>query len=113
MTSLSNAADNGEKARTRVNWVLALMTVPGAAIVMLFSLGAAMSTDACGHDRCPSLGGGISFDVLFYGPPVVALLVIIGTVFSAKRRAGAVVPLGGMALLVIDVAILAVTVAQY
>jgi hypothetical protein len=107
------AHDDGGKTRFRVNWVLALLTVPGAAIVMLFALGAVMSTDSCTGSRCPQLGAGIGFDVLFYGPPVVALLVISTSVLTAKRRAGIAVPLCGLALLIADVAILAASVAQY
>lgn len=107
-----SSGDDGAKARARVNWVLALLTVPGAAIVMLFALGAVMSTDSCTQQRCPKLGGGINFDVLFYGPPLVALLVIVTSVFTAKRRTGFLVPLAGLALLIGDVAILAASVAQ-
>ena len=102
----------GTKARLWVNWVLALLTVPGAAIVMLFALGAVMSTDACSDSRCPNLGAGIDFGVLFYGAPVVALVVLVVSVFTAKRRFGIAVPLVGLALLAADVAVLAVTVAQ-
>ncbi|OBK20112.1 hypothetical protein [Mycobacterium asiaticum] len=99
-------------ARARVNWVLALLTVPGAAIVMLFALGAVMSTDSCTQSQCPNLGLGINFDVLFYGPPVVALLVIVASVFTAKRRVGFLVPVVGLVLLVADVAILAASVPR-
>jgi hypothetical protein len=112
-TDPTQGTDEGGNAGVRVNWVLALLTVPAAAIVMLFALGAVMSTDSCSGDRCSNLGGGINFDVLFYGPPAVAVLVIIASVFTAKRRAGIAVPLVGLALLVIDVAVLAATVAQY
>ncbi|MHA7650064.1 hypothetical protein ACX9NE_10000 [Mycobacterium sp. ML4] len=112
-TDPARHGDEGGNTRSRVHWVLALLTVPAAAIVMLFALGAVMSTDSCTEDRCPHLGAGLSFDFLFYGPPVVALLVIVGSVFTAKRRAGIAVPLVGLALLVADVAILAFTVAQY
>ncbi|MFV8319112.1 hypothetical protein [Mycobacterium sp. 23] len=112
-TDPTQHGDDGEKARSRVNWVLALLTVPGAAIVMLFALGAVMSTDSCAQNRCPRLGGGISFDVFFYGPPLVAVLVIVTSVFTAKRHGGIAVPLVGLALLVTDVAILAASVAQY
>lgn len=108
----TDPTDDG-KSRARVNWVLALLTVPAAAIVMLFALGAVMSTDSCNDSRCPNLGAGISFDVLFYGPPVVALLVIAASVFTAKRRGGVAVPLGGLALLVADVVVLAASVAQF
>lgn len=105
-------ADAAGKARARVNWVLALVTVPAAAIVMLFALGAVMSTDSCTDRRCPGLSAGINFDVLFYAPPTVAVLVIVASVFTAKRRAGIAVPLGALALLVVDVGILAAMVVQ-
>ena len=96
-----------------VNWGLALTTVPAAAIVMLFALGAVMSTDACVDNSCPGLGrGGIDFGVAFYGAPAVALVVIFLSFFTAKRKGGVVVPMCGWALLVADVAIMAATVAQ-
>ncbi|MBW0018472.1 MAG: hypothetical protein JO236_13130 [Mycobacterium sp.] len=103
----------GGPGRSTINWVLALLTVPGAAIVMLFALGAVMSTDGCSGHQCPNLGfGGIDFGVLFYGAPVVALAVIAVSFFTAKRPRGIAVPLVGLALLVADVAMLALTVAQ-
>jgi hypothetical protein len=96
-----------------VNWALAICTVPGAAIVMLFALGAVMSTDACSDRACPNLGrGGIDFGVAFYGAPVVAFGVIVLSFFTAKRRGGIAVPLCGWALLIADVAIMAATVAR-
>ncbi|MGA8249119.1 MAG: hypothetical protein WBW75_26825 [Mycobacterium sp.] len=95
-----------------VNWGLALTTVPSAAIVMLFALGAVMSTDACTDHSCPGLGRGIDFGVAFYGAPAVALVVIFVSFFTAKRRGGIAVPLCGWALLVADVAIMAATVAR-
>jgi hypothetical protein len=96
-----------------VNWGLALTTVPAAAIVMLFALGAVMNTDACVDNGCSGLGrGGIDFGVAFYGAPAVALVVIFVSFFTAKRKGGVVVPMCGWALLVADVAIMAATVAQ-
>jgi hypothetical protein len=95
-----------------VNWGLALTTVPAAAIVMLFALGAVMSTANCGERSCPNLGrGGIDFGIAFYGAPVVALVVIVVSCFTAKRRGGLVVPVCGWALLVAEVAVMAATVA--
>lgn len=47
-TGLGSATDPAhvdEETRSWVNWVLALLTVPGAAIVMLYTLGAVMSAD--------------------------------------------------------------------
>ncbi|SRR5271166_1577335 len=95
-----------------VNWGLALATVPAAAIVMLFALGAVMSTDGCSDRNCPSLGrGGIDFGVAFYGAPAVAVVVIVISFFTAKRRGGIAVPLIGGALLVADVALMAAAVS--
>ena len=102
-----------ERFWPRVNWGLAICTVPAAAMVMLFALGAVMSTDACSDKACPNLGrGGIDFNVAFYGAPVVAFVVIVLSFFTAKHRGGIVVPLCGWALLVADVAVMAVAVAQ-
>ncbi|OBI46577.1 hypothetical protein [Mycobacterium colombiense] len=97
---------------TWINWGLALATVPAAALVMLFALGAVMSTDGCSDRSCPNLGhGGIDFGVAFYGAPAVAVVVIVISFFTAKRRGGIAVPLCGWALLIIDVALMAASVA--
>ena len=96
-----------------VNWGVALSTVPAAAIVMLFALGAVMSTDGCAAHSCQTLGhGGIDFGVAFYGAPLVAFVVIVISFFTAKRRKGIVVPLFGWVLLVADVAVMAISVAN-
>lgn len=95
-----------------VNWGLALALVPAAAIVMLFALGAVMGTAGCSDGSCPNLGhGGIDFGVAFYGAPAVAVIVIVISFVTAKRRGGIAVPLFGWALLVADVALMAVRVA--
>ncbi|OCB24809.1 hypothetical protein A5675_24700 [Mycobacterium malmoense] len=95
-----------------VNWGLALATVPAAAIVMLFALGAVMSTDGCSERSCPNLGhGGIDFGVAFYGAPAVAVVVIVISLFTAKRRGGIAVPLCGWALLIADVVLMAASVS--
>jgi hypothetical protein len=114
-TTLVTQGDTGRGGRVRlwVNWVLALLTVPGAAVVLIFALGAVMSTAACNDRQCPNLGpSGIGWGVLFYGAAVVALLAIVISFFTARRRWGIVVPLCGWALLIADIVILAVTVAQ-
>lgn len=96
----------------RVNWALALSTLVAAPVVMLFALGGLMSAHACSHRGCPNFGrGGIDFNVAFYGAPVVAAIVILLSFFTAKRRGGILVPLFGWALLILDVALMAVTVS--
>lgn len=115
-TSAAGPARTGDRGRNVwpwVNWGLALATVPAAAIVMLFALGAVMSADGCSDRSCPNLShGGIDFGVAFYGAPAVAVVVIVLSFFTARRRAGIVVPLGGWALLIADVALLAVSVSS-
>lgn len=93
-----------------VNWCLALGTVPAAAIVMLFALGAAMSADGCGDASCSGRTG-IDFGVAFYGAPAVAVVVIAISFGTAGRRGGVGVPLLGWALLIADVALMAASVA--
>ena len=105
--------DSRSRVRLWVNWVLALLTIPAAAVVLVFALGAVMSTAGCNDKQCPNLGpGGISFGVLFYGAPVVALAAIVITFFTARRRWGIAVPLTALALLIADIVIVATTVAQ-
>jgi hypothetical protein len=111
--SASSGTDRSNRLRFWVNWALALLTVVGAGVVMVYALGAVMSTAACSDKQCPKLGpNGISFDVLFYGAPVVAAVTIVVSFFTAQRRWGFVVPLVALALLIGDITTLAVTVAQ-
>lgn len=107
------AAIDNARLRFWVNWVLAMLTVLAAAVVMVFALGAVMSTAACSDKQCPNLGpSGIGFGVLFYGAPVVAGLAVAVSFFTARRRWGIVVPVLALAFLIVDITIVAVTVAQ-
>jgi hypothetical protein len=99
---------DGSPRRAWVTWVLALLTVPAAAAVMIIGIGAAMSVAACSRPQCPDLGpSGLLYGVLLYGAPVVAVLTIALTFMMATRRWGVAVPLGGLALLLADVAVMA------
>jgi hypothetical protein len=92
--------------RVWVTWALAALTVPAAALVMIFDLGAAVSTAACSGAQCPALGPhGLGYGVLLYGAPVIAVLTIVATFLVATRRRGFLVPLWGLALLLCDVAL--------
>lgn len=96
----------------RLNWVLALSTLAAAPVVMLFALGGEMSAHSCSRRGCPSYGrGGIDFNVAFYSAPAVAAVVVLLSFVTAKRRGGIIVPLLGWALLILDVALMAVTVS--
>lgn len=112
-TALTGNLDRSKRLRLWLNWALALLTVLGAGAVMLFALGSVMSTAACSDKQCPNLGpNGISFDLLFYGPPVVAALTVIASFFTARRRWGIMIPVVALALLGADIGILAATVAK-
>jgi hypothetical protein len=112
-SGVPGSPDRGERLRLWVNWLLALFTVVGAAVVVVYFFGAVMSTAGCGVKQCQHLGPNwISPDVLLYGPPVVAALTIVVSFFTARRRWGVAVPICALALLIADVTILAVTVAQ-
>jgi hypothetical protein len=94
------------RPRVWVNWALALLTAPAAALVMIFDVGAAVSTAACSGARCPALGPhGLGYGVLLYGAPVIAVLTIVASFFTATRRRGFLVPLWGLVLLLCDVAV--------
>jgi hypothetical protein len=107
-----DSAGRTPRARLWVNWALALLTGVGAGVVMAVALGAVMSTAACSDKACPNLGGGISFDVLYYGAPAVAVVTIVLSIFTARRRWGLVVPVTALALLIADAAVIVTTVAQ-
>ncbi|HEX7322975.1 MAG TPA: hypothetical protein VF299_08590 [Mycobacterium sp.] len=95
---------------TWVNWVLTLSTAAAAALVMTYALSGALSVGGCSTAGCPDLGANAPvFNMLFYGAAVVAVAVMLGSFFTARRPAGIILPLSGWALLVADVAALAVT----
>jgi hypothetical protein len=103
-----DANDPSRGRRAIANWALALLTVPAAALIMVFAVGAAMSFAACSA-QCPNLGpDGIVYGVLFYGAPVIAGLTIVASFFTAFRRRGFLVPLIGLALLLADFAAIAI-----
>jgi len=67
-----------------------------------------MSTAACSTPECPKPTGFV-YGLLTYGAPVVALVAIVVSFFTAGHRRGFLVPLCAWALLIIDVGLLAAT----
>lgn len=95
--------------RAWVNWALALLTVPAALVVVVLAVGAAVSVAACSGAQCPNLGPhGLLYGVLLYGAPAVSVLTIVVSFFTAKLRLGLLVPLCALALLLADIAGMAV-----
>ena len=96
--------DQARTIRLWVNWVAALLTAGGAALVMVFATGAVVSTAACSAGECPDLGpNAIMFGVMYYGPPVVAAVTILLSFVTAGRPRGFIVPLVGWCLIAVDV----------
>ncbi|TPG32873.1 hypothetical protein EAH80_18070 [Mycobacterium hodleri] len=83
-----------------VSWALALLTIPGAALVMLFAAGQEMGNAGCTDEVCRHAGpDGFWFTLLSYGAPIVAVVTLALSYFTAKKRCGIAVPLIGLALL--------------
>jgi hypothetical protein len=109
----SGGPDRSRRTRLWVNWSLALLAVVGAAVAVVYFFSAVMSTAGCSASTCRHAEPNwISPNVVLYGPPVVAALTVVVSFFTARRRWGFVVPVFALAVLIGDVATLAVTVAQ-
>jgi hypothetical protein len=94
------------RSTTWLNWALAVSTVPAAAAVMFFATGQVMGTAGCSEQACRGPADA-AFGVMFYGAPVVAVIVLAVSVVTARRRLGILVPLAGLALLAVDATLLA------
>ena len=98
------------KSAVVINWVLALATLAGAAAVVLFAYVKVLGTAACSDQTCPRLGPGeFGFTVITYGAPVLAVLTVVLSFFTARRARGVVLPLITWLLLLIAAAALVVT----
>jgi len=90
------------------NWVLALATVPGAIAVVVFLYMQILGTAGCNKQACPRQGPGeLGFTLIQYGAPAVAVIAVVLSFFTARRRRGIVVPAVAWLLLIAAVAVLA------
>jgi hypothetical protein len=103
-------AESGHRLRTWTNWIAALLTAPGAAAVIIFSLADVMATAGCSDRACGQQPGPALFGVLYYGAPVVAVVTIVVSFFTAKLKMGFLVPLTAWALLAADVVVQALSI---
>lgn len=95
--------------RTAVNWILALSTIVGAAIVEAYAFMRVMGTAGCTSRICPEGPGEPGFTIITYGAPVVAVAAIAASVITARRPRGWVVPAIAWALLIVAFVVLTVT----
>lgn len=107
----SEMTDSGRPGRhTTLNWVLALLTIPGAIAVVAYSYLQVLSTASCTQGTCTRVGPGEDvFGLIMYGSPVVAAAAVALSFFTARRARGFLVPAIAWAILVIAALILAVT----
>jgi hypothetical protein len=102
--------DTNEVGRTGriVNWILALATIPGAVAVVVFLYMQIMGTAGCNDQPCPRQGPGeLGFTLIQYGAPVVAVVAVVLSFFTARRRGGILVPLVAWLLLLAAFVVLA------
>ena len=98
------AADMGRTA----NWVLALATVPGAIAVVVYLYMQIMGTAGCNKQPCPRQGPGeLGFTLIQYGAPAVAVVAVVLSFFTARRRGGIIVPAVAWLLLITAFVVLA------
>ncbi len=97
--------DRVHRRRLWLNWLLALSTILGAVAVQLLAMGAVMSTAACSQPSCPKPTG-FGYGLLIYTPPVVAVLAIVLSFFTAGRRRGFLVPVIAWVVILVDVVVL-------
>jgi hypothetical protein len=89
------------------NWVLALATVPGAVVVVVFLYMQIMGTAGCNDQPCPRQGPGeLGFTLIQYGAPAVAVVAVVLSFFTARRRRGILVPVVAWLLLIAAFAVL-------
>jgi hypothetical protein len=81
------------RSRTRVNWILAILTAPGALAVVVYAYLQVLGTAGCSSGNCGGVGPGETvFGLIEYGVPVVAVVAIVLSFATARLAAGIVVP---------------------
>jgi hypothetical protein len=91
-----------------LNWILALATIPGAVAVVVFLYVQVLGTAGCNDQPCPRQGPGeLGFTLIQYGAPVVAVVAVVLSFFTARRRGGIVVPVLAWLLLIAAFVVLA------
>lgn len=98
------------RGRPVVTWGLALSTIIGALVVEAYAFLQVMGTAGCSDRICAHAGPvEFLFGLITYGAPVVAVVAILVSAFTARRPRGWVVPAIAWALLVVAFVVLAVS----
>jgi hypothetical protein len=103
-------ADSAHTGKAVVNWVAAALSMVGALAVVAFAYVKVLGTAACTDRMCDDLGPSETvFGLILYGTPVVAIVALLLSFFTARRRLGFVVPLIAWAVVLAALLVLIVT----
>jgi len=106
----NHTPDTGRGRNTVLNWILAILTVPGALAVVGFSYLQVLATAGCSGGTCAETGPNETvFGLIMYGTPAVAVVTIALSLVTARRRWGIVVPAVAFAILAVATIILIAT----
>jgi hypothetical protein len=87
-------AGRSHRGRASVNWVAAALSLVGALAVVAFAYLKVLGTAACTDGVCGGLGPSETvFGAILYGTPVVGVVALLLSFFTAPRRLGFLVPL--------------------
>ena len=104
MTAIDRQGTNDTelgRAGRLTNWILALATIPGAIAVVVFLYMEILGTAGCNDQPCPRQGPGeLGFTIIQYGAPAVAVVTVVLSFFTARRRNGILVPVVAWLLLI-------------
>ena len=92
--------EKSSPARTTLNWVFGVATVPVAIGIVALVYLKILSTAGCTTPTCPTLSE-TSFTLIQFGVPAVAVLTVVASFFTARRRLGVLVPIIAWVLLVL------------
>lgn len=95
--------------RTLGNWTAAALALIASLAVVVFAYASVLGTAACTDRTCAAGPSETVFGLILYGTPVVGLLAVLASFFTAKRRGGFVVPLLAWAVVVVAALTLVVT----
>jgi len=106
----ADTPDTGRGRHTVLNWILAILTVPGALAVVGFSYLQVLGTAGCSGGTCAQTGPSETvFGLIMYGTPAVPVVTIALSLVTARRRWGIVVPLVAYAILAVATIVLITT----
>lgn len=87
------------------NWVFGIATVPAAIGIVGLVYLQIMGTAGCRTAECPTLDE-TTFTLIEFGVPAVAVLTVVASFFTARRRGGVLVPILAWALILLAAVVL-------